>query len=107
MGARSELPMIEITGLKKTYGDFQAIKGLNFSVPKGQVVGFLGPNGAGKSTTMKILTGYLSYNQGHVKVGGIEVGDDSEATRALIGYLAENNPQYEDMMVAEYLSFIA
>jgi len=107
MGARDGLPMIEITDLKKSYGDFQAIKGLNFSVPKGQVVGFLGPNGAGKSTTMKILTGYLSYVEGSVKVGGIEVGEDSEETRTLIGYLAENNPQYEDMMVAEYLSFIA
>jgi ABC-2 type transport system ATP-binding protein len=101
------LPMIEITDLKKSYGDFQAIKGLNFAVPKGQVVGFLGPNGAGKSTTMKILTSYLSYSQGSVKVGGIEVSEDSKATRALVGYLAENNPQYEDMMVAEYLSFIA
>lgn len=107
MAAPDALPMIEITDLKKSYGDFQAIKGLNFSVPKGQVVGFLGPNGAGKSTTMKILTGYLSYVEGSVKVGGIEVCEDSEATRTLIGYLAENNPQYEDMMVAEYLSFIA
>jgi ABC-2 type transport system ATP-binding protein len=99
--------MIEIRDLQKSYGDFQALKGLNFTVPKGQVVGFLGPNGAGKSTTMKILTSYLPYIEGSVKVGGIEVSDSSEETRKLIGYLAENNPQYEDMMVAEYLSFIA
>lgn len=99
--------MIEINELRKSYGDVEAIRGLNFSVPKGQVVGFLGPNGAGKSTTMKILTGYLPYSQGSVKVGGIEVAKDSHATRKMIGYLAENNPQYEDMMVYEYLSFIA
>src|SRR5262245_14639905 len=100
-------PMIEIAHLRKFYGDFEALRGLNFSVPKGQVVGFLGPNGAGKSTTMKILTGYLPYSQGSVKVGGIEVAKDSIAARKLVGYLAENNPQYEDMMVYEYLSFIA
>lgn len=100
-------PMIEITNLKKSYGDFEALKGLNFSVPKGQVVGFLGPNGAGKSTTMKILTGYLPYSQGEVKVGGLEVLENSLETRRMIGYLPENNPQYEDMMVAEYLSFVA
>lgn len=103
----SVAPMIDIVDLRKSYGDFEALRGLNFSVPKGQVVGFLGPNGAGKSTTMKILTGYLPYVQGSVKVNGIEIADDPVAVRNLIGYLPENNPQYEDMMVAEFLSFVA
>jgi ABC-2 type transport system ATP-binding protein len=100
-------PMIEIVDLRKSYGDFEALRGLNFSVPRGQVVGFLGPNGAGKSTTMKILTGYLPYSLGSVKVSGIEIADDANVVRQMIGYLPENNPQYEDMMVAEYLSFVA
>lgn len=100
-------PMIEIVDLRKSYGDFEALRGLNFSVPRGQVVGFLGPNGAGKSTTMKILTGYLPYSIGSVKVAGLEITDDADAVRRMIGYLPENNPQYEDMMVAEYLSFVA
>jgi ABC-2 type transport system ATP-binding protein len=100
-------PMIDIVDLKKSYGDFEALKGLSFSVPKGQIVGFLGPNGAGKSTTMKILTGYLPYSEGSVKVGGVEIAEDANAARQIIGYLPENNPQYEDMMVVEYLSFIA
>src|SRR5688572_11411220 len=99
--------MIKIDGLKKSYGDFEALRGLNFSVPRGQVVGFLGPNGAGKSTTMKILTGYLPYVSGSVMVGGIEVSSDPTETRKMIGYLPENNPQYEEMMVMEYLQFIA
>lgn len=99
--------MIDIVDLRKSYGDFEALRGLNFAVPKGQVVGFLGPNGAGKSTTMKILTGYLPYSHGSVKVGGIEISDDATTVRKMIGYLPENNPQYEDMMVSEYLSFIA
>jgi len=103
----SSAPMIDIVDLKKSYGDFEALRGLSFSVPRGQIVGFLGPNGAGKSTTMKILTGYLSYGAGSVKVGGVEIADDADAARQIIGYLPENNPQYEDMMVAEYLSFIA
>ncbi len=107
MNIETQTPMIEINGLKKSYGDVLALKGLNFSIPKGQIVGFLGPNGAGKSTTMKILTGYLSYDIGSVRVKGHEVATNSDVTRKLIGYLSENNPQYEDMMVAEYLSFIA
>lgn len=100
-------PMINIVDLRKSYGDIEALQGLNFSVPKGQIVGFLGPNGAGKSTTMRILTGYLPYRNGSVKVGGIEVSEDASAVRKMIGYLPESNPQYEDMMVSEYLSFIA
>lgn len=103
----TDLPMVEITDLKKSYGNFEALKGVNFSVPRGQVVGFLGPNGAGKSTTMKILTGYLPYISGSVRIGGIEIANDAVSARKLIGYLPENNPQYEEMMVCEYLSFVA
>lgn len=102
-----DTPMIEIVGLKKSYGGIEALKGLSFSVPKGQIVGFLGPNGAGKSTTMKILTGFLPYSLGSVRVGGFEVGLHPDKTKKMIGYLAENNPQYEDMMVLEYLDFVA
>lgn len=107
MADQNVTPMLEITGLEKSYGNFLAVRSLGFSVPKGQIVGFLGPNGAGKSTTMKIITGYLPYQKGSVKVHGLEVGEHSEKTRQMIGYLPENNPQYEDMMVAEYLAFIA
>lgn len=106
MNSNSSTPMIEISNLKKSYGDFQALKGISFNVPKGQVVGFLGPNGAGKSTTMRIITSYLPY-EGSVKIKGYEVAKNSDITRSLIGYLPENNPQYEDMMVYEYLCFIA
>lgn len=99
--------MIDIVKLRKSYGENEALRGMSFAVPKGQIVGFLGPNGAGKSTTMKILTGYLPYSVGSVKVGGIEISEDATTVRKLIGYLPENNPQYEDMMVCEFLSFIA
>ena len=100
-------PMISIDGLNKRYGATHAVRGISFEVPKGQVVGFLGPNGAGKSTTMKILTGYVSPSSGDVRVAGISVPDDPVEARKHIGYLPENNPLYEEMMVDELLGFVA
>ena len=99
--------MVTITGLKKAYGATQALKGLEFSVPKGQVVGLLGPNGAGKSTTMRILAGYVVADSGTVRVGGEDVVAGSVSTRRRIGYLPENNPLYEEMMVVDFLRFVA
>jgi ABC-2 type transport system ATP-binding protein len=99
--------MIQIEQLTKRYGTTEALKGVSFEVSRGQVVGFLGPNGAGKSTTMKILAGYLPPTSGSVKVAGIDVVADPVATRRRIGYLPENNPLYEEMMVRDFLDFIA
>jgi ABC-2 type transport system ATP-binding protein len=99
--------VIRIEGLKKSFGSTQALQGLSFEVPTGQVVGFLGPNGAGKSTTMKILAGYLRPTEGKAFVSGIDVTVDPIATRRRIGYLPENNPLYEEMMVVDFLTFIA
>ena len=79
---------------------------ISFTVRKGEVLGFLGPNGAGKSTTMSIITGYLSYTDGSVKVDGVEVLDDPIAAKKKIGYLPELPPLYMDMTVDEYLSFV-
>jgi ABC-2 type transport system ATP-binding protein len=99
--------LIRIEGLKKSFGTTQALQGLSFEVPKGQVVGFLGPNGAGKSTTMKILAGYLRPTEGKAFVAGLDVTASSIETRRRIGYLPENNPLYEEMMVVDFLRFIA
>jgi ABC-2 type transport system ATP-binding protein len=100
-------PMIEIEDLRKDYGDTQALRGVSFQVPRGQVVGFLGPNGAGKSTAMKILTGFVAASSGRVRVAGVDVAEDPVTTRSHIGYLAESNPLYDEMMVQEYLEFVA
>lgn len=99
--------MIEIRNLSKNYGDRPAIKALNFTVRKGEVVGFLGPNGAGKSTTMKIITGYMAPTSGEVKVAGFDVFENPLEVKKRIGYLPETPPVYHDMNVQDYLTFVA
>ena len=98
--------MIEVTGLSKRYGTHLAVSDVNFSIAKGEVVGFLGPNGAGKSTIMNILTGYLSLTQGKVEIDGFDVAEYPEDAKKRIGYLPEIPPLYVDMKVREYLNFI-
>lgn len=99
--------LVSINELRKRYGTIEALKGVSFDVPKGQVVGFLGPNGAGKTTTMRILAGFLNATSGTARVSGLDMTDHSVAARRLIGYLPENNPLYEEMMVVDLLRFIA
>ena len=84
--------MIHVENLRKEYGEFEALKGISFDVPKGQIVGFLGPNGAGKSTTMKILTCFMSASEGSVTVDGLDAYTESTAVKAKIGYLPESTP---------------
>ena len=98
--------MIEVTGLSKRYGSFLAVENVNFSIQKGEIVGFLGPNGAGKSTIMNILTGYLSLTQGKVTIDGFDVAENPEQAKRRIGYLPELPPLYLDMKVREYLNFV-
>lgn len=98
---------IEIKNLTKFYGTQKALDNVSFSVGSGTVVGFLGPNGAGKSTLMKIVTGLLSPNSGTVLVEGLDVAENIDQVKKLIGYLPENNPLYLDMYVKEYLQYTA
>ncbi|MBL8949477.1 MAG: ATP-binding cassette domain-containing protein [Myxococcaceae bacterium] len=99
--------MIQIRSLIKRFGTHEALKGLSFEVPKGQVVGFLGPNGAGKTTTMRILAGYSQPTSGTARVADIDVTQDTVGARRLIGYLPESNPLYDEMMVVDFLRFTA
>ncbi len=98
--------MIEINNLVKNYGSKFALDDISFKVKKGEIVGFLGPNGAGKSTTMNILTGYLSSTSGEAKVGGIDILENPNEAKKLIGFLPEQPPLYIDMTVNEYLNFV-
>lgn len=99
--------MIEVKNLTKTYGGITAIRGINFSVKKGEVVGFLGPNGAGKSTTMKIITGYMAPTSGQASVAGFDVFENPIEVKKRIGYLPETPPLYTDMYVRDYLKYVA
>ena len=99
--------MIEATGLRKTFGGFVAVDGLDLEVRPGEVLGFLGPNGAGKSTSMRMITGYLEPTAGRVTVGGIDVASDPVRTKAQIGYLPESAPGYGELTVQEFLRFSA
>src|SRR6516165_6527602 len=98
---------IVVKSLTKIYGEQKAIDQLSFEMAQGEIVGFLGPNGAGKSTTMKILTGYLTPNEGNCKICGIDVGENPIDAKRKTGYLPEANPLYYDLYVKEYLEFIA
>lgn len=99
--------MIEVRNLTKDYGARRAIDSLNFSVNKGEVVGFLGPNGAGKSTTMKIITGFMAPSSGQALIAGFDVFENPLEVKRRIGYLPETPPVYGDMFVQEYLEFVA
>jgi ABC-2 type transport system ATP-binding protein len=99
--------MLKVDNLKKNFGDFQAVKGISFSVGKGEVLGFLGPNGAGKSTTMRMITGFIPPTSGTASVCGHDIITDPVAAKASFGYLPENAPSYRSMTVEEFLTFIA
>ena len=99
--------MIEIEGLEKNYGEVRALRGISGSIERGQVVGLLGPNGAGKTTALQILVGYLLPTAGTARIAGHDVVEEPLAVQESIGYLPENAPLYTDMLVQEYLKFIA
>ncbi|CAM8629793.1 CcmA ABC-type multidrug transport system, ATPase component [Candidatus Methylacidiphilaceae bacterium] len=97
--------MIQVENLIKRYAGGEAVRGITFSVEKGEVVGFLGPNGAGKSTTMRMLTGYLPPTDGRIEVAGAKLPQESLLVRQRIGYMPENVPLYPEMRVEEFLEY--
>lgn len=99
--------MIEIKNLEKKFDSTVVLDKISLTVNKGEILGFLGPNGAGKSTTMKIITSFWAPTSGEVIIDGLSVVEDSLATRAKIGYLPETVPLYDEMLVSEYLQFVA
>lgn len=98
---------IKTTDITKYYDTQLVLDKINIEVKKGEVVGLLGPNGAGKSTLMKIITCFLTPNQGNVWVDGLDIFTQTEEVKKRIGYLPENNPLYPEMYIREYLEFVA
>jgi ABC-2 type transport system ATP-binding protein len=99
--------MLDVREIRKSYGSFEAVKGITFTVKKGEILGFLGPNGAGKSTTMRMVTGFLPPTGGTAIIGGHDIVEDPIGAKSLIGYLPENAPVYPEMTVAGFLDFVA
>src|SRR5450631_3035267 len=99
--------MIEVRDLTKKYGDRLAVENISFSVKRGEILGFLGQNGAGKTTTMKILTCFMSATSGTASVAGFDVFENPLEVKKRIGYLPETPPLYPELLVSEYLDFVA
>ena len=99
--------MISIQSLTKCYGNVLAIDKLSVEIPKGEILGLLGPNGAGKSTTLRVMTGYLSPTSGTIIVDGHDVTQEPRAVKERMGYLPESAPLYSEMIVFDYLRYIA
>ncbi len=99
--------MIEASHLSRQFGRNTAVSNVSFSIGDNQVVGLLGPNGAGKTTIMRMLSGYLEPTTGSVTVNGENLGQNAYCIQRQLGYLPENLPVYPDMMVADYLDYVA
>jgi ABC-2 type transport system ATP-binding protein len=101
------MPLLTLTNVTKRFEGVTAVDGASFTVDRGEVVGFLGPNGAGKSTTMRLITQFYEPDEGEIRFDGVPLAEAGREAKRRIGYLAENNPLYEEMLVAEYLEFVA
>lgn len=99
--------MIEVSKLSKSYGAIRALHEISFNIASGEIVGLLGPNGAGKTTLMKILTGRLQPDGGEARIQDMDVLTQRQEVQALIGYLPENAPVYNDLSVQGYLKMMA
>ncbi|UJF33156.1 ABC transporter ATP-binding protein [Paenibacillus hexagrammi] len=99
--------MLEVKQVSKLYENQRGVHNIDFSMQRGEIVGFLGPNGAGKTTTMRMITGYLNPTHGQILVDGHSMADSPKKARRKIGYLPETPPLYPEMTVQSYLNFIA
>lgn len=99
--------MIEVSHVSRNFGDFRAVNDVSFSIPTGQIVGLLGPNGAGKTTTMRMITGFLAPSSGNITIDGIDVSENPVEAKKKIGYMPESAPLYGEMIVEDYLKYIA
>lgn len=99
--------MIEVKNVTKKYGDFYAVRNVNFEIKEGEIVGFLGRNGAGKSTTMNMITGFIEPSSGQIIVGGYDVYKKPKKVKGQIGYMPEGTPLYSELTVKEFVSYMA
>jgi ABC-2 type transport system ATP-binding protein len=98
--------MIELVGVRKSYGNKVAVDGLDLTVPRGELFAFLGPNGAGKTTTIKMMCGLLFPSAGTLKIGGFDVQREGNAARQIISYVPDQPYLYEKLTGREFMEFI-
>lgn len=99
--------MIEVEQVSRTFGTFKAVDSISFSIKTGEIVGLLGPNGAGKTTTMRMITGFLDMDSGSIKIDGKDIRENPKESKRKIGYMPEFAPLYGEMIVADYLEYVA
>lgn len=99
--------MIQVENLTKYYHTLCAVDQVNFDIQKGEILGLLGPNGAGKTTTLRMLTGYLRPSSGNIRVKGLSIDKHILEIKKILGYLPESAPLYHDMLVFDYLNYVA
>ena len=103
----SVIPAIDIRSLRVDYGDFVAVDDLTLTVPRGEVFGLVGPNGAGKTSTFRVLTTLMEPTYGEVILDGVDVLEDIESARRILGYMPDLAPVPSDLKVWEFLEFHA
>jgi len=99
--------MIQVENLTKYYHDLCAVDQISIDIQKGEILGLLGPNGAGKTTTLRMLTGFLQPTDGSIHVKGLSIDQDALGIKKVLGYLPESAPLYHDMLVYDYLNYVA
>ena len=99
--------MLEVQDVSKWFENRRGVEHIDFTMERGEIIGFLGPNGAGKTTTMRLITGYLQPSSGTIRIDGKSMEQDTHRVRSKIGYLPETPPLYPDMSVLSYLRYVA
>jgi ABC-2 type transport system ATP-binding protein len=105
--ARPTPDVVSVRNLRVRYGKLEAVKGISFNIPRGEVFGFIGPNGAGKSSTIRVLATLQTEFEGHVAINGVPVNKNPDRVREMMGYMPDFFGVYEDLTAREYLHFFA
>ena len=96
-----------LDGIRKTFGEREAVKGISFSVKEGEIFGLIGPNGAGKTTTLRMICTLLEPTSGTIRICGLDNRTESAEVRKIISYLPEDAGAYKDLTGRQYLRFMA
>jgi ABC-2 type transport system ATP-binding protein len=99
--------VIQVENLTKYYNDFCAVDNLSLTINRGEILGLLGPNGAGKTTTLRMLTGFFKPSSGTIQVKDFSMPEDTLKIKQIMGYLPESAPLYHNMLVFDYLDYVA